>query len=45
MPPELSVHRMKQWLRIASKHGNFTSFDKIKLARTSDELFELLQTA
>jgi tRNA-dihydrouridine synthase C len=45
MPPELSVHRMKQWLRIASKHGNFTSFEKIKLARTSDELFELLQTA
>jgi hypothetical protein len=42
-PPELAVHRMKQWLRIASTHGNFTGFDKVKRARTSDELCSLLR--
>lgn len=41
--PELAVHRMKQWLRIASRCGSFTAFDAIKRARDTNELFAILR--
>jgi tRNA-dihydrouridine synthase C len=37
-----SAHRMKQWLRIAARHGEFRNFDRVKHARTADEVYELL---
>ncbi len=36
------VCRLKQWLKIASRHGGFTRFDLIKRAQSADELFALL---
>ncbi len=41
--PELAVTRMKQWLRIAATCGDFAEFDRIKRARTPDELFAILR--
>ncbi|HLJ56080.1 MAG TPA: tRNA-dihydrouridine synthase family protein [Chthonomonadaceae bacterium] len=35
-------YRIKQWLRLAAKFGDFTDFERIKTARTSEELLELL---
>ncbi len=36
------VCRLKQWLKIASRHGGFTGFDLIKRAQSAEELFALL---
>jgi tRNA-dihydrouridine synthase C len=38
------VHRMKQWLRMASLFGDFPHFDAIKRAESIDELFNILRT-
>ena len=37
-----SVKRLKQWLSLASKFGEFDRFDAVKHAETTAELFELL---
>ncbi|MCW3100163.1 MAG: dusC 2 [Chthonomonadaceae bacterium] len=34
--------RLKQWLRLASNHGNFTAFDLIKRTQSLEELFASL---
>lgn len=34
--------RLKQWLKIASLHGEFQWFDRIKRAESAEELFETL---
>jgi len=36
------VCRLKQWLKIAGRHGSFTGFDCIKRAQSVEELFALL---
>lgn len=38
----LAIHRMKQWLNLAATFGGFKSFDKVKRARSPDEIFEIL---
>jgi len=43
--PGQTVHRMKQWLRLAANHGTFPHFDAIKRAGTADELLANLQSA
>ncbi len=40
--PAMTVKRLKQWLRIASNHGNFPYFDEIKRAENSEELLSVL---
>lgn len=40
-----TVHRMKQWLSLAAKFGDFAHFDAVKRARSAEELLELLQAA
>lgn len=37
-----SLMRLKQWLKIAHNHGDFTQFDVLKHAESVDEFFELL---
>lgn len=37
--------RLKQWVRLASNHGNFTAFDLIKRTQTLEEFFDCLATA
>ncbi len=39
------VCRLKQWLKIAARHGSFTGFDSIKRAQSADEIFALLAVA
>ena len=36
--PRLVLARLKQWLKIAGLHGNFSGFDEIKRAESVDEL-------
>jgi tRNA-dihydrouridine synthase C len=43
--PQRTVHRLKQWLRFAATHGDFTAFDSIKRAETVEELFAVLTQA
>ncbi len=43
--PKYTVRRLKQWLSLAAKFGDFPYFDSIKKAETTEELFELLQHA
>lgn len=37
-----SLMRLKQWLKIAHNHGNFTQFDVLKHAESVEQFFELL---
>jgi tRNA-dihydrouridine synthase C len=37
------VKRLKQWLRLASNHGDFLRFDEIKRAETLNEFFAALE--
>ncbi len=37
--PNRTVLRLKQWLRMASNHGNFPAFDAIKRTLTIEDLF------
>lgn len=37
--PRLVLARLKQWLKIAGLHGNFSGFDELKRAETVAELF------
>lgn len=41
--PGLAIYRIKQWLNLAAKFGDFAGFDQIKRARTLDELFAALR--
>jgi tRNA-dihydrouridine synthase C len=38
--PGKTVLRLKQWIKIASKHGDFPGFDQLKLAKSLGEFFE-----
>ena len=38
-----TVHRMKQWLHMASKYGKFRHFDVVKRVKDSHELYEVLR--
>jgi tRNA-dihydrouridine synthase C len=40
--PAMTVKRLKQWLRLASAHGNFPFFDDLKRAETTEELLARL---
>ena len=40
-----TVHRLKQWLQLAAKFGDFTAFDSIKRAQSVEELFDGLAAA
>lgn len=40
--PGYLIKRLKQWLRLASVHGDFTGFETIKRVETVEELFALL---
>ncbi len=40
--PSRIVLRLKQWLRLASVHGDFIGFDEIKRTETPDEFFACL---
>ena len=37
------VSRLKQWLNLAHRHGDFAAFDAIKRAASVEEIFEILQ--
>jgi len=41
--PALIVGRLKQWLKIAGRYGDFTEFEAIKRARTVEEIFAALK--
>ncbi len=38
------VMRLKQWMNLAHKFGNFVGFDSLKLTKTPDEFFECLRS-
>lgn len=40
--PRMTVRRLKQWLRLASLHGDFPFFEEIKRAESTSELFAIL---
>ena len=40
--PQLSIHRLKQWLKLAANHGKFAHFDAIKRTTSLEELFAKL---
>jgi tRNA-dihydrouridine synthase C len=40
-----TAHRLKQWLRLAARFGDFTAFDAIKRAQSVEELFDGLAAA
>ncbi|MES2461588.1 MAG: tRNA-dihydrouridine synthase family protein, partial [Armatimonadota bacterium] len=42
MKPGYLVKRLKQWLKLASLHGDFTAFDQVKRTESVDELFAVL---
>ena len=37
------VHRLKQWLNLADKHGDFDAFDRVKRIDTIPEFFDALR--
>ena len=37
-----TVHRLKQWLKLATHYGDFTAFEEIKRAQSTEELFACL---
>lgn len=39
------VCRLKQWLKLAGRHGGFTDFDLIKRVQSAEELFALLSAS
>lgn len=41
--PNFLLKRIKQWLSLASAHGDFTHFDKLKRCKTFDEIMVDLQ--
>lgn len=41
--PEQTVRRLKQWLNLAAKFGDFSRFDAVKRARTVAEVFASLE--
>lgn len=43
--PKRTVHRLKQWLKLAHSYGDFAHFDRAKHAQTVEELFECLAVA
>ncbi|MDB5310412.1 MAG: dihydrouridine synthase [Gemmataceae bacterium] len=43
--PELTVRRLKQWLKMAATFGTFTGFDAIKRAGSVEELYAGLRNA
>ena len=43
--PQQTIHRMKQWLKMAATFGDFAHFETIKRARSVDELFESLRNS
>jgi tRNA-dihydrouridine synthase C len=42
--PRQALCRLKQWLSIASRHGDFAGFDAVKRAESVEELFATLTT-
>ncbi len=40
-----TAHRLKQWLRLAARFGDFTAFEAIKRAQSVEELFDGLAAA
>jgi tRNA-dihydrouridine synthase C len=42
-PPEAAIYRLKQWLKMAATFGNFASFELIKRAANTEELFATLR--
>ena len=40
--PGYLIKRLKQWLRLASVHGDFPGFETVKRVETVEELFALL---
>jgi tRNA-dihydrouridine synthase C len=40
--PAQAIFRIKQWLNLAARFGDFTGFEQVKRARTVDELFAAL---
>ena len=38
----LTICRLKQWLMLANRHGEFTSFDRVKRTETVEEMFAIL---
>ena len=38
--PDKVLFRLKQWLRLAARYGDFTAFEAIKRAQSVDELFD-----
>jgi tRNA-dihydrouridine synthase C len=42
MKPGYLVKRLKQWLKLASLHGDFTAFETVKRTETVEELFAAL---
>ncbi len=42
MQQDRSIFKLKQWLKLATTYGDFKDFDRVKFAKTPDELFELL---
>ncbi len=40
-----TVHRIKQWLKLATHYGEFTAFESIKRAQSTEELFDCLVAA
>lgn len=38
-----TILRLKQWMKLGAKHGDFARFDEVKLAKTVPELFKLLR--
>jgi tRNA-dihydrouridine synthase C len=43
--PGEAIFRMKQWLHIAAKFGDFAEFERVKWTRTEEELFAVLRWA
>ncbi len=43
--PGGTVARLKQWLKLAHKHGDFRHFDAVKRSTRTEELFDLLAEA
>lgn len=40
--PRFVLGRLKQWLSLAGRHGDFTAFDLVKRAQSVEELFAIL---
>jgi len=43
LPASGTLTRLKQWIRIASRYGEFAHFDALKRSQSVDEFFEILE--